>query len=50
MIRWREIATLYSWEIRSALRERTIVVNSILIPIFLYPFMLWAALDRKSVV
>jgi sodium transport system permease protein len=43
MIRWREVATLYSWEIRSALRERTIVVNSILIPIFLYPFMLWAA-------
>ncbi len=43
MIRWREVATLYSWEIRSALRERTIVVNSILIPIFLYPFLLWAA-------
>jgi sodium transport system permease protein len=43
MVRWREVATLYSWEIRSALRERTIVVNSILIPIFLYPFMLWAA-------
>ena len=43
MIRWREVATLYSWEVRSALRERSIVINSILIPIFLYPFMLWAA-------
>jgi sodium transport system permease protein len=43
MPRWREVATLYAWEIRSALRERTIVVNSILIPIFLYPFLLWAA-------
>ncbi|MEE8143358.1 MAG: ABC transporter permease, partial [Planctomycetota bacterium] len=27
---------------RSALRERTIVINSILLPIFLYPFLLWA--------
>lgn len=30
-------------EWRGALRERTIVVNSILIPIFLYPFLLWLA-------
>jgi sodium transport system ATP-binding protein len=42
MPRWREVRTLYAWEFRSALRERTIVVNSILIPIFLYPFILWA--------
>jgi len=33
---------LYSREVRSALRERTIVVNSILMPILLYPFILWA--------
>ena len=32
---------LYLRELRSALRERTIVVNSILMPIFLYPVMLW---------
>jgi sodium transport system permease protein len=43
MIHWREVGTLYAWEIRSALRERSIIVNSILIPIFLYPFLLWAA-------
>jgi hypothetical protein len=28
---------------RAAFRERSIVVNSILLPIFLYPFVLWAA-------
>jgi sodium transport system permease protein len=28
---------------RAAFREKTIVINSILIPIFLYPFLLWAA-------
>jgi sodium transport system permease protein len=39
--RWREIATLYRWELRSALRDRTIVINSIVLPIVLYPVMLW---------
>jgi sodium transport system permease protein len=39
---WREVWILYRREVLSALRERTIVVNSILVPIFLYPFMLWA--------
>ncbi len=39
---WREIRILYRRELRSALRERSIVVNSILMPIFLYPVMLWA--------
>jgi sodium transport system permease protein len=38
----RDVWILYRREIRSALRERTIVVNSILIPILLYPFILWA--------
>lgn len=32
---------LYRKELRSALRERSIVLNSVLIPIFLYPVMLW---------
>jgi sodium transport system permease protein len=39
---FRDIWVLYRRELRSALRERTIVVNSILIPILLYPFILWA--------
>ena len=36
-----EIRILYGRELRSALRERTIVVNGILMPIFLYPVLLW---------
>jgi sodium transport system permease protein len=40
--RLQDIWVLYRREIRSALRERTIVINSILIPILLYPFMMWA--------
>jgi sodium transport system permease protein len=37
----RDIWILYSRELRSSLRERAIVVNSILMPIFLYPILLW---------
>lgn len=37
----RDIRVLYLREIRSALRDRTIVTNSILLPIFLYPLMMW---------
>ncbi len=36
-----EIRLLYVRELRSALRERAIVVNGILMPIFLYPVLLW---------
>lgn len=36
-----EIRLLYAHEMRSALRERAIVVNGILLPIFMYPVMLW---------
>ena len=36
-----DIKLLYVRELRSALRERNIVVNSILLPIFLYPVILW---------
>ena len=37
----RDVWILYTMELRSALRERAIVVYSILMPIFLYPVMLW---------
>jgi sodium transport system permease protein len=40
---WRQVRVLYLREMRGALRERAIVLNSILIPVFLYPFLLWAA-------
>jgi sodium transport system permease protein len=39
---WRQVRILYWRELRAALREKTIVLNSILIPIFLYPFLMWA--------
>jgi sodium transport system permease protein len=39
---WNDVRILYLREARAALRERTIVTNSILMPILLYPFMLWA--------
>lgn len=41
--RWREIGILYAREMRSALRERSIVINSLLLPVLLYPFLLWVA-------
>jgi len=42
MSAWRAVLVLYRREVLSALRERTIIVNSILVPVLLYPFMLWA--------
>ena len=42
MVRWREVKILYLRELRAALREKMIVTNSIILPIVLYPFILWA--------
>jgi sodium transport system permease protein len=47
---WREIGILYKRELRSALRERSIVVSSILMPIFLYPVLLWAIFSGITLV
>jgi sodium transport system permease protein len=38
---WKDIRVLYLRELRSALRDRSIVTNSILLPIFLYPVIMW---------
>jgi len=38
----QDILTLYRCEMKSALRDRSIVIHSILIPVFLYPLLLWA--------
>jgi sodium transport system permease protein len=38
---FKDIRVLYWREIRSALRDRTIVTNSILLPILLYPAIIW---------
>ena len=40
-MRASEILTIYAQELRSAVRERSIVLNSVLLPIFLYPVMFW---------
>jgi sodium transport system permease protein len=42
-IDWRQVGILYQRELRAALREKNIVINSLLMPIFLYPFVLWIA-------
>lgn len=39
---WRQVGVLYGREMRSSLREKTIVIYSLLLPLILYPFMLWA--------
>ncbi|MGD2067275.1 MAG: ABC transporter permease [Gemmatimonadota bacterium] len=38
---WNHVRLLYLKELRSAFRERSIVVNSVLLPIFMYPVLLW---------
>ena len=40
-MRTSEILIIYVQELRSAVRERSIVLNSVLLPIFLYPVMFW---------
>ena len=40
---WRAVGVLYAREMRAALREKAIVINSLFIPVFLYPLLLWAA-------
>lgn len=50
MVKAREVTTLVFAEMKMAFRDRTILVNSILIPIFLYPFILWAMFTGISFV
>src|SRR5260370_36420408 len=38
---FKDIKVLYLKELRSALSDRSIVTNSILLPIFLYPLIMW---------
>lgn len=50
MLSLADVGILYVREMRAALRERSIVVNSILIPIILYPFMMWAMVAGLTLV
>lgn len=47
---YRDIKTLFLHEIRAALRERNIVVYSLLIPAILYPFLIWLTWTAASFV
>src|ERR1017187_6704896 len=47
---WRDVWVLYAREMRAALREKTIVLNSLFIPVFLYPLLLWAAFSSITFV
>lgn len=38
---WTAIRLLYLSELRSALRERSVLINGILIPLLMYPLMMW---------
>jgi len=42
LIDWTAIRLLYVNELRSALRERAVVVNAVLIPLLMYPLIMWA--------
>lgn len=50
MIDFRDVRILYVREIRSALRERNILFNVVLMPLFLYPVFLWMAYTGISFV
>ncbi|MCA1792257.1 MAG: hypothetical protein LC667_21145, partial [Thioalkalivibrio sp.] len=47
---WRDVRTLYGREVRSALRERSVVLNSILFPLLLYPVLLWVQFSALAFV
>ena len=37
----RQVFTIFAHEVRSALRERNIVIYSIVLPVVMYPALLW---------
>jgi sodium transport system permease protein len=46
----RQVWVLYRHEVRCALRERSVLVGSILIPLVMYPLLLWALFAGSSFV
>ena len=47
---WRDIRLLYLAELRSAFRERSVVINTVLIPVLLYPVLLWFLINGMLLV
>lgn len=46
----QDIRTLYLRELRSALREKMILINSLLVPLLLYPVLLWGVFTLMTFV
>lgn len=49
-LNWPQVLLLYTRELRTAFREPNLVVNSLLIPLILYPLLLWMALSGLTFV
>jgi len=45
---WAQVWPFYCNELRMALRERNTVINSLLIPVFLYPVLFWLVISIFS--
>ena len=50
MIRFPDIRLVFLRELRGALRERSIVINVVLVPLFMYPILLWLVYTGLSFV
>jgi sodium transport system permease protein len=47
---WGDVRVLLRREVRGALRERSVVVNSILLPVVLYPLLIWIEISALGFV
>lgn len=50
MIRFSDILLVFLRELRGAMRERSIVINVVLVPLFMYPVLLWLGYTGVSFV
>ncbi len=50
MIHFPDIRLVFLRELRGALRERSIVINVVLVPLFMYPILMWLAYTGLSFV
>ncbi len=50
MLRFPDIFLVYLNELRGAMRERSIVINVVLVPLFMYPVLLWVGYTGVSFV
>lgn len=48
-MQWETLWLLYLRELRSTLRERNVLLYVVVVPLLLYPFLLWLAMSAASV-